>query len=113
MRDNTVQLAEPVEQLAGDDVTEVPTDRAEIAAAIASEHPPTNQRLVAETLAFWVKTVGANDPISRSLASWLCYLVNEDVSQLDAGMTFEQHDALVERLDELGITEEDTGIVID
>lgn len=100
--DDTFELATPIETLTSD-VTHIPQHHADIAAAMASTYPPTNQRLIAKSLGFWVETAGPNDPISRSMASWLAYLVNDDVTQLAAGMTMDQHDALLERLDELGI----------
>jgi len=97
-----LELTTPVKGLT-EMTTTVPAPMAKLAASMASEHPATNQRLVGKALAFWMETAGPNDPITRSLVSWLCYLCNDGVSQLDAGLTIMQHEALVDRLEELGI----------
>jgi hypothetical protein len=103
----TIDLAEPIGQLAGDDVAEVREKFADVAAAMARRHPPTNRRLLIATADYWSDVAGPNDPIVQSILSWVVYLSNDDMSQFDAGMTVDQHQALRERLSELGLRDDD------
>jgi len=103
---STTRLAEPIEQLADDDVTEVREKFADVAAAMASSHPPTNRTLLIATANYWTDISGPNDPIVQSILSWVVSLSNDDVSQHDAGMDMDQHDALKERLADLGLADD-------
>lgn len=105
MSAETTQLSEPIQRPGKDDVTEVSAHRAEVAAAMAAHHPPTNPNVLIDALDYWSDIVSANDPIVRTLSSWLCYQVNDDVSQFDAGITCDQHSELQDRLEELGIAD--------
>lgn len=101
-------LAEPVEDpVSGELATRVPVRHASVASAMASSHPPTNPNVLIASLDYWNGVVGYNDPIVRSLASWLCYQLSPTTTQADAGLSMDQHAMLEDRLDDLGIGEVD------
>jgi hypothetical protein len=104
----TTELAAPIPQPGtDDDVAEVREKFADVAAAMVKRHPPTNRRLLIATAEYWTDVVGPNDPIVQSILSWVVALSNDDVSQLEAGMTVDQHQALRTRLGELGLRDDD------
>lgn len=102
----TVRLAQPVDDGFGEETEEIPKEMADRAKALNSLHPPTNANVIIGLIDYWNDISGYNDPVVKSAASWLCYLVNEDVSQFDAGMTGDQAAELSDRLEELGLADD-------
>lgn len=102
-----VQLEQPVEDGFDNETRAVPETMCEIARSLQSEHPPTNPNILIGLIDYWNDISTYNDPIVKTAVAWLDYLLHEDVSQLEAGLTMQSHEELVDRLDELGILRED------
>ena len=101
--DDSYRLDQPVDDGFGNLTHEIPESVAEATSMLAALHPPTNGKVIVRIITYWTDVSGYNDPIVQSASSWLCYLLNDDVSQFDAGMTTEQHQRFEERIEELGL----------